>query len=125
MFFEDLILVVVGTLSLLISVAYFTLAERKFIASVQRRRGPNIVGFWGLLQPLADGLKLVIKEIIIPTLSNKGIFLLAPLITLILSFSGWAVIPNSFDSYILDFSLSLMYVLVISALGVYGILFAG
>lgn len=125
MFFEDLILATVGIFSLLISIAYFTLAERKFIASVQRRRGPNIVGFWGLLQPLADGLKLVIKEIIIPTLSNKGLFIFAPIITLVLSFSGWAVIPNSFDSYIIDLSLSLIYVLVISALGVYGILLAG
>jgi NADH-quinone oxidoreductase subunit H len=125
MFIEDLILAAVGTFSLLISIAYFTLAERKFIAAVQRRSGPNIVGFWGLLQPIADGLKLVLKEIIIPTPSNKGLFIIAPIITLILSFSGWAVIPNSFDAYIIDISLSLMYVLVVSALGVYGILIAG
>lgn len=124
-FFENLLLVIISLVSLLISIAYFTLTERKFIASVQRRRGPDVVGFWGLLQPLADGLKLVIKEIIVPTLSNKGLFIFAPILTLILSFSGWTVIPNSFDSYIVDFSLSLMFILVISALGVYGILLAG
>lgn len=124
-YFENLLLVIISLVSLLISIAYFTLTERKFIASVQRRRGPDVVGFWGLLQPLADGLKLVIKEIIVPTLSNRGLFIFAPILTLILSFSGWAVIPNSFDSYIVDFSLSLMFILVVSALGVYGILLAG
>lgn len=124
-FLEDLSLCIVSLVLLLVSIAYFTLAERKFIASVQRRRGPNIIGFWGLLQPLADGLKLVVKEIVVPTFSNKRLFVFAPFLTLILSFSGWAVIPNSFDSYIVDFNLSLMYVLVISALGVYGILLAG
>jgi NADH-quinone oxidoreductase subunit H len=124
-FFESLLLAVLSLISLLISIAYFTLAERKFIASVQRRCGPNVVGFWGLLQPLADGLKLVLKEIIIPNSSNQGLFIIAPLLTLILSFSGWVVIPNSFDSYIIDLTLSLMFILLISALGVYGILFAG
>ena len=125
LFFESLSLVVISLISLLISIAYFTLIERKFIASVQRRRGPDIVGFWGILQPLADGLKLVIKEIIIPSFSNKGLFIFAPILTLILSLSGWAVIPNSLDSYLFDFSLSLLFILVISALGVYGILLAG
>lgn len=125
LFFENLLLTIFSLITLLISIAYFTLAERKFIASVQRRSGPNIVGFWGLLQPLADGLKLVLKEIIIPNSSNQGLFIFAPLLTLILSFSGWVVIPNSFDSYITDLTLSLMFVLLISALGVYGILFAG
>lgn len=125
LFFENLLLTIFSLITLLISIAYFTLAERKFIASVQRRSGPNIVGFWGLLQPLADGLKLVLKEIIIPNSSNQGLFIFAPLLTLILSFSGWVVIPNSFDSYITDLTLSLMFILLISALGVYGILFAG
>ena len=125
LFFESLSLVVISLISLLISIAYFTLIERKFIASIQRRRGPDIVGFWGILQPLADGLKLIIKEIIIPSFSNKGLFIFAPILTLILSLSGWAVIPNSLDSYLFDFSLSLLFILVISALGVYGILLAG
>lgn len=124
-FFEPFCLSIVTIITLLISIAYFTLAERKIIASVQRRRGPNIVGFWGLLQPLADGLKLVIKEIIVPNFSNRGLFLFAPVITLILSFAGWVIIPHSLDAYILDFNLSLLYVLSLSALGVYGILLAG
>jgi NADH-quinone oxidoreductase subunit H len=122
---ESLLLAIITLLTLLISIAYFTLAERKIIASVQRRRGPNVVGIWGLLQPLADGLKLVIKEIIIPNLSNKKLFLLAPFLTLVLSFSAWAGIPLSFESYIIDLNLSLLYILVISAFGVYGIMLAG
>jgi NADH:ubiquinone oxidoreductase subunit H len=82
------LLSIVTLITLLIAIAYFTLAERKIIASVQRRKGPEIVGFYGLLQPLADGLKLVIKEMIIPTFSNKLLFILSPFVTLILSFSG-------------------------------------
>ena len=124
-FIFSLLIAIATLVSLLISIAYFTLAERKIIASVQRRRGPNVVGFWGLLQPLADGLKLVIKEIVIPHFSNKVLFIFAPFITLVLSFSGWVIIPHSLDSYIIDLNLSLFYILVISALGVYGILLAG
>jgi NADH-ubiquinone oxidoreductase chain 1 len=73
---------------LLIVVAFFTLAERKVMASIQRRKGPNVVGFWGVLQPFADGLKLVIKELIIPIKSNNFLFVLSPIITLLLSFVG-------------------------------------
>jgi len=119
------IISIITLITLLISIAYFTLAERKIIASVQRRLGPNVVGFWGLLQPLADGLKLVIKEIIVPRFSNKLLFFFSPFLTLILSFCGWVIIPHSLDSYIIDLNLSLLYTLVISALGVYGILLAG
>jgi NADH-quinone oxidoreductase subunit H len=78
---------------ILIAVAYFTLAERKVMASIQRRRGPNVVGFWGLLQPIADGLKLVVKELVIPARSNSRIFILSPLVILVLSFVSWSVIP--------------------------------
>ena len=123
--FESLFLSVISILALLISIAFFTLAERKVIASVQRRKGPNIVGFWGLLQPLSDGLKLVLKEIIVPTTSNKGIFLLAPFLTLFLSLSGWVILPSSFDSHIVDINLSVIYALTISSLGIYGVLLAG
>jgi len=123
--FESLILTVFSLITLLISIAYFTLAERKIIASVQRRLGPQIIGFYGLLQPLADGLKLIFKEIIIPSVSNKKLFFLAPLLTLFLSFNAWIVIPNSFDSYLVDFNLSLLYILMISSIGVYSILLAG
>jgi NADH:ubiquinone oxidoreductase subunit H len=77
----------------LIGVAYFTLAERKILASVQRRRGPNVVGLFGLLQPIADGLKLLCKELLIPSRSNTLIFLSAPLVILLLSLIGWAVLP--------------------------------
>lgn len=121
----NFLLSIITLVSLLVSIAYFTLAERKIIASVQRRLAPNIVGFFGLLQPLADGLKLVIKEIVIPQFSNKLLFFFSPVITLILSFSGWIIIPHSLDSYIIDLNLSLLYVLLISAFGVYGILLAG
>jgi NADH-quinone oxidoreductase subunit H len=78
---------------ILVAVAYFTLAERKVMASIQRRRGPNVVGFWGLLQPIADGLKLVVKELVVPARSNSRIFVLSPLFILVLSFVSWSVIP--------------------------------
>ena len=78
---------------LLISVAYFTLVERKLMGSIQRRRGPNVIGYLGLLQPLADGLKLFAKETILPSNANTVLFLMAPMITFILSLMGWAVIP--------------------------------
>jgi NADH:ubiquinone oxidoreductase subunit H len=92
---KDLLLGFVRIVLVLIGVAYFTLAERKIMASVQRRRGPNVVGLFGLLQPLADGLKLLCKEMIIPSKSNTVVFLIAPLAIIILSLVGWAVIPFS------------------------------
>ncbi len=85
---QTLVLVLVNILFILIAVAYYTLAERKIMASIQRRRGPNVVGIWGLLQPLADGLKALLKEVIIPRKANKIIFIGAPLLTLILSLAG-------------------------------------
>lgn len=87
-FFQIIILSLINILFVLIAVAYYTLAERKIMAAIQRRRGPNVVGIWGLLQPLADGLKAVLKEIIIPRKANRLIFLGAPLLTLILSLAG-------------------------------------
>ena len=80
---------------LLISVAYFTIAERKIMGAIQRRKGPNVVGFMGLLQPLADGLKLFAKETTLPTSANTSIFLFAPILTFVLSLIGWSVIPFS------------------------------
>ena len=110
---------------LLISVAYFTIAERKFMGSIQRRRGPNVIGFLGLLQPLADGLKLFVKETIFPSNSNIYIFILAPLLTFILSLIGWSVIPISKTLVISDLNLGILYLFAVSSLSVYGIIMAG
>ncbi len=110
---------------LLISVAYFTIAERKLMGSIQRRRGPNVIGFLGLLQPLADGLKLFVKETIFPSNSNVIIFIIAPLLTFILSLIGWAVIPLSENIVISDLNLGVLYLFAISSLSVYGIVMAG
>ena len=110
---------------LLISVAYFTIAERKIMGAIQRRRGPNVIGFIGLLQPLADGLKLFVKETTLPTNANTGIFLFAPSLAFILSLIGWSVIPLSEGIVLSDLNLGIIYLLAISSLNVYGILFAG
>jgi NADH-quinone oxidoreductase subunit H len=110
---------------LLISVAYFILAERKIMGAIQRRRGPNLVGFIGLLQPLADGLKLFVKETTLPTNANTGIFLLAPALAFILSLLGWVVIPLSEGIVLCDLNLGVLYLLAVSSLNVYSILFAG
>ena len=110
---------------LFLAVAIFTLMERKVMGAIQRRRGPSILGFWGILQPIADGLKLVIKEIVIPIKSNRFLFVLSPILTLLLSLISWAVIPFSFSNVIANVNLSLLYILVVSSLGVYGILISG
>ena len=110
---------------LLISVAYFTIAERKFMGSIQRRRGPNVIGFVGLLQPLADGLKLFVKETIFPSNSNLIIFLIAPMLTFILSLIGWAVIPLSKQIVLSDLNVGVLYLFATSSLSVYGIIMAG
>lgn len=110
---------------LLISVAFFTVAERKIMGAIQRRRGPNVIGFIGLLQALADGLKLFVKETTLPTTSNIGIFLLAPIITFILSVIGWAVIPFSHKVVLADINLGILYLFAVSSLSVYGIILAG
>jgi len=113
------------TLPLLISVAMLTYAERKVIAAMQMRRGPNVVGPLGLLQPFADGLKLFLKETIIPTRANKVMFLLAPMITFALALLGWAVIPLSEDFVIANLNVGVLYLFAISSLGVYGIIISG
>ena len=109
----------------LIGVAYFTLAERKIMGTIQRRKGPNVVGFQGLLQPLADGLKLFVKESIIPSNANKALFILAPMLTFTLSLIGWAVIPFGEALVLADINVGILYLLAISALGVYGIILSG
>ena len=109
----------------LISVAFLVYAERKILALIQLRKGPNIVGPFGLLQSFADALKLITKENILPSGSNKAVFLLAPIITMVLSLAGWAVIPFAPGWVIADINVGIMYLFAISSLGVYGIIMAG
>jgi len=106
-------------------VAFFTLAERKILGVVQFRRGPNVIGTYGLLQPLADGLKLLIKEPLFPSTSDKLLFLIAPAITFLFSLINWIVIPFSSTSFVVEISFSSLYILAGSALGIYGILMSG
>ena len=110
---------------LLISIAFILLADRKIWAAVQMRRGPNVVGAFGLLQSFADLLKFVLKEPVIPSGSNKSIFLLAPLVTVTLSLAGWAVIPFAPGWVIANINVGILYLLAISSLGVYGIIMGG
>ena len=112
-------------LPLLVAVAYLTLAERKVIAAMQMRVGPNVVGPFGLLQPLADGLKLLMKETIIPAGANRVVFILAPMLTFILAMVAWAVIPVSYGWVLSDINVGVLYLFAISSLGVYGIVMAG
>ena len=109
----------------LLSVAFVTIAERKTMASMQRRLGPNIVGYYGLLQAFADALKLLLKEYVAPTQANIVLFFLGPIITLIFSLLGYLVVPYGSGLYISDFSLGILYMLAVSSLATYGILLAG
>lgn len=109
----------------LLAIAYLTLAERKILSSVQIRKGPNVVGIYGVLQPLADGLKLFLKETILPNRANLIIFLIAPMVTFSLSLLGWAVIPFNDNIVLADLNIGVLYILAISSLGVYGIITSG
>src|SRR4030088_1372203 len=110
---------------LLIAIAYILLADRKIWAAVQIRRGPNVVGPWGLLQSFADLLKFVLKEPVIPSGSNKGVFLLAPLVSCVLALAAWAVIPMNLGWVIADINVGVLYIFAISSLSIYGIIMAG
>jgi len=110
---------------LLIAVAYLLYADRKIWAAVQIRRGPNVVGPWGLFQSFADLLKFVFKEPVIPAGANKGVFLIAPLVTTTLALAAWAVIPVSAGWVIADINVGILYIFAISSLGVYGVIMAG
>ena len=117
--------IIVIILPLLLSVAYLTYAERRVIGLMQLRRGPNVVGPFGLLQPIADAVKLMFKELIIPTAANKVIFILAPIITFVLALIGWAVIPFDKGLVLANINVGVLYIMAISSLGVYGIIIAG
>jgi NADH-quinone oxidoreductase subunit H len=110
---------------LLLAVAYLTYAERKVLAAAQLRRGPNVVGWFGLLQPIADGLKLLLKETVIPSGANRIVFVAAPILTFVLSLIAWAVIPFDAGMVIADINVGILYLFAISSLGVYGIIMAG
>lgn len=121
----SLLEVLIVLVPILLAVAFMTIIERKVLASMQRRVGPNKVGYYGVLQPFSDALKLVVKETVIPQHSTKSLFFLAPIISLIFSLLGWAVIPFGSGITLSDFSLGILYSLAISSIGVYGVLFAG
>src|SRR3954463_6188213 len=117
--------VLLVTVPVLLTVAYVTVAERKTMASLQRRLGPNIVGYYGLLQAFADALKLLLKEYVAPTQSNIILFFLGPVITLIFALLGYGVIPYGPGLTISDMSLGIFYMLAVSSLATYGVLLAG
>ena len=110
---------------LLVAVAYLTYAERKVIGAIQLRKGPNVVGPFGLLQPFADGIKLLAKETILPAGANKLIFILAPMLTFVLSLIAWAVIPFDDGMVLANINVGVLYLFAISSLGVYGVIMAG
>src|SRR6201994_1459304 len=110
---------------LLIGVAYLTYAERKVLAAMQLRKGPNVVGPFGLLQPFADAIKMMFKETVIPAGSNRLLFLMAPMLTFGLAMIAWAVIPVNYGWAIADINVGVLYLFAISSLGVYGVIIAG
>ena len=124
------LLIIVGmilsiSIPLMLCMAYLTFMERKVIAAMQLRKGPNVVGPFGLLQPIADAVKLIFKETIIPAQASTMVFIIAPMVTFILALVGWAVIPFSADYVIADINVGILYLLAISSLGVYGVIMAG
>src|SRR5882672_9835880 len=121
----NLIDVLTVILPVLLAVAFMTIIERKQLAAHQRRVGPNTVGYYGVLQPFSDALKLILKETVIPSQSNKILFYLAPVSTLIFSLLGWGIIPFGQGLTISDFSVGILYTFALSSLGVYGVLLAG
>ncbi|GER08400.1 NADH-quinone oxidoreductase subunit H [Iodidimonas muriae] len=124
-FFSIITWILVIVAPLLVGVAFAVYADRKIWAAMQLRRGPNVVGPFGLLQSFADGLKLFIKETIVPAGANKGIFILAPMLTFVLALIGWAVIPWGEGAVLADINVGIFYIFAISSLGVYGIIMAG
>jgi len=124
-FVATLILILMIALPLMLSVAMIIYADRKIWAAMALRRGPNVVGPLGLLQSFADGLKVFLKETIVPSSANRGLFLMAPIITFTLALIGWAVIPFGRDMVLADINVGLLYILAVSSLSVYGVIIAG
>ena len=122
---SQIVTIVIFDVTLLVMIAFFLLADRKIFAAVQMRRGPNVVGAFGLLQSFADLGKYLVKEVIIPSGANKVIFLLAPLVTATLAFAGWAVIPLDDGAVIANINVGILYLFATSSLGVYGVIMAG
>jgi NADH dehydrogenase len=123
--FINILDVLIVLIPILMAVAFVTIAERKVMASMQRRCGPNAVGVWGLLQPFADALKLLVKEIIIPRQSNSLLFIIGPCITLVFAILGWSIIPFGEGLAIFDYELGVFFALAVSSIGSYGILISG
>jgi len=123
--FYSILEVLIVLVPILMTVAFVTIAERKVMAAMQRRCGPNAVGVWGVLQPFADALKLLVKEIIIPRQSNSLLFVIGPCITLIFALLGWAIIPFGEGLAIFDYDLGIFFALAVSSIGSYGILVSG
>jgi NADH:ubiquinone oxidoreductase subunit H len=121
----NFILIILFIVPVLLVIAFITIAERKTMASMQRRLGPNIVGYYGTLQPFADALKLLIKEYIAPTQANILLFFLGPLITLMFALFGYVMVPYGPGIAISDFNLGILYMLAVSSIATYGILLAG
>src|SRR4051812_22096673 len=117
--------VLIVVVPLLLAIAYYTYAERKVLAFSQLRKGPNVVGPFGLLQPIADGLKMLVKETIIPSGANRLVFIAAPMLTFTLALVAWAVIPFDFGVVISDINVGILYLFAISSLSVYGVIMAG
>jgi NADH-quinone oxidoreductase subunit H len=124
-FLATLILILIIALPLMLAVAMIIYADRKIWAAIALRRGPNVVGPWGVLQSFADGLKVFLKETIVPSAANRGLFLLAPIITFTLALVAWAVIPFGPQAVLSNINVGLLYLLAISSMGVYGIIIAG
>ena len=119
------LIIFVFEFSLMIAVALVILADRKIWAAVQMRRGPNVVGAFGLLQTFADAFKFLLKEVVVPSSANKVVFMLAPIVTVTLAFAGWAVIPMADRWVVADINVGILYLFAVSSLSVYGVIMAG